>query len=411
MLKNKTKIITIFLILVLLFSATFVLADNETNDNEIMPISTDIDMDNDESSNSIEDSVDNTTLQEDNYKKSDVYLTGDNITIDYIVDGNLFVCANTVTINSQIGGDAFIFARKLIINEKAYVFSNLFTISESIEIKGVVYDVYALAKNLTLSNGYIYRDIKTSCDTLTINGTVGRNAFVNCANMNFNTEELANGVIYGNLNYTSNSEISIPENIVSGSVNYTPTKLSAEKSVQNIISDYILDLGCFLVFVIIIWLICLWLTPKFLENTYSYVGKKSLKILGYGLLTLIAIPIACIILILLELTSSFSLLLLALYIIAIVLSKSLFTITANNYLCSKLKINKNSGIFGMLIVSGIIIWVLTQIPYIGGFISFIITILGLGILISSILPKKTSKNNLDSKKDIKKSEDSNTTEK
>lgn len=411
MLKNKTKIVAIFLILVLLFSTTFVLANNETNDNELMPISTDTDTDNNEISNSIEESVDNTTIQEDNYKKSDVYLTGDNITIDYIVDGNLLVCANTVTINSQIGGDAFIFAKKLIINEKGYIFSNLFTISESIEIQGVVYDVYALAKNLTLSNGYIYRDIKTSCDTLTINGTVGRNAFVNCTNMNFNTEELANGVIYGNLNYTSNSEISIPENIVSGSVNYTPTKLSAEKSVQNIISDYILDLGCFLVFVIIIWLICLWLTPKFLENTYSYVGKKSLKILGYGLLTLIAIPIACIILILLELTSSFSLLLLALYIIAIVLSKSLFTITANNYLCSKLKINKNSGIFGMLIVSGIIIWVLTQIPYIGGFISFIITILGLGILISSILPKKTSKNNLDSKKDIKKSEDSNTTEK
>lgn len=415
MLRNKTKIIAIFLILVLLLSTTFVLADNDTKDNEIMPISTDTDTDadndTDEISDSIEESVDNTTLQEDNYKKSDVYLTGDNITIDYIVDGNLFVCANTVTINSQIGGDAFILAKNLIINEQAYVFSNLFTISESIEIKGVVYDVYALAKNLTLSNGYIYRDIKTSCDTLTINGTIGRNAFVNCASMNFNSEESANGVIYGNLNYTSKSEISIPENIVSGSVNYTPTKLSPEKSVPNIISDYILDLGCFVVFVIIIWLICLWIAPKFLENTYSYVGKKSLKILGYGLLTLIVIPIACIILVLLELTSSISLLLLALYIIAIVLSKSLFTITANNYLCSKLKINKNSGIFGMLIVSGIIIWVLTQIPYVGAFISFMITVLGLGILITSILPKRISKDTLNTKKDIKTSDNSNTTEK
>ncbi len=34
------------------------------------------------------------------------------MTIDYIVDGNLFVMANTVTINSQIGGDAFIMAKK-----------------------------------------------------------------------------------------------------------------------------------------------------------------------------------------------------------------------------------------------------------------------------------------------------------
>ena len=69
MLKNKTKIVAIFLILVLLFSTTFVLANNETNDNELMPISTDTDTDNNEISNSIEESVDNTTIQEDNYKK------------------------------------------------------------------------------------------------------------------------------------------------------------------------------------------------------------------------------------------------------------------------------------------------------------------------------------------------------
>ena len=388
MLKNKTKIIATFLILILLFSTTFVFAENETSDNEIMPISADTEIN--EISESVESSSGNNTLQEENYKKNDIYLTGTNITIDYIVDGNVFICADTVTINSQIGGDAFILAKKLIINEQGYVFSNLFTISESTEIKGVVYDVYALSKNLTISNGYVYRDIKTTCDTLTINGTVGRNAFVNCSNMKFNTEETAKGVIYGDLNYTSNSEISIPENIVNGTVNYTQAKLSPEKSIQSIIADYILDLGCFIVFILIIWLICLWLTPKFLENTNSYVGKKTLKILGYGLLTLVVIPIACIILILLELTSRISLLLLALYILAIVISKSLFTITANNYLCSKLKINKNSGIFGMLIISSIIVWALTQIPYIGTLASFIITVLGLGILIISILPKNNN---------------------
>lgn len=405
MLKNKTKIIAVFLVLILLFSTTSVLADNETSDSEPMPISADI------STDEIEDSVENMTsnvqAQEDSYKKSDVYLTGDNITIDYIIDGNLFVCANTVTINSQIGGDAFILAKNVIINEEGYVFSNLFTIAESVEIKGVIYDAFALSKNFTLSGGYVYRDLKLSCDTLNVNGAVGRNAFVDCATINFNTDQNNNGIIYGDLNYTSNSEISIPENVVSGSVNYSNTKSLENKSVGSIIADYILDLGEFLVFVLIIWLICLVLAPKFLTNTNKYVGKKTLRILGYGLLSLIVIPIACIILILLQLTSVFSLFLLALYILAIVISKSLFTITANNYVCSKLKINKNSGIFGMLIVSGIVIWVITQIPYIGTLISFVITVLGLGILVASMLPKK-------SKEDSKENEiviENNDTEK
>ena len=195
MIKNKTKIITIFLILILLFSATSVLADNENVTS-------------------------NTQVQDDSYKKSDVYLTGDTITIDYIVDGNLFVMADTVTINSQIGGDAFILAKKLIINEDGYIFSNLFTISESIEIKGVVYDVFALTKNFLISEGYVYRDLKVCSETLNINGIVGRNAFVNCSSINFNTDENTNGIIYGDLNYSSTSEISIPENVVNGTVNY-----------------------------------------------------------------------------------------------------------------------------------------------------------------------------------------------
>lgn len=390
MLKNTTKFIAIFLVLILLFSTNFVFADNENSNDETMEISANTETN--EIEDSIEDTTANTELQEDTYKKSDVYLSGDNISINYIVDGNLFIFADTVTINSQIGGDAFIFAKNVIIDEEGYVFSNLFTIAESVEIKGVVYDVYALAQNLTISKGYIYRDLKAACDTLNINGVIGRNAFVNCSSINFNTDENTNGIIYGNLNYIANSEFSIPENVVNGTVNYTPSSISSGKSIQSIIADYILDLGEFLAFVLIIWLLCLVLVPKFLANTNKYVGKKTLNILGYGLLSLILVPIACIILILLQLTSGFSMFLLALYILAIIVSKSLFTITANNYVCSKLKITKNLGVFGMLIVSGIIICVLTQIPYIGGLISFIITVLGLGILVDSMLPKKSKKN-------------------
>ena len=388
--KNKTKIIAFFLALILFFSTTCVFADNETSENEPIAISTDT------STEEIEESVENITTdaqaQNNSFKKSDVYLAGDNITIDYVVDGNLFICANTVTINSEIGGDAFICAKNIIIEENGYVYSNLFAIAESVELKGVVCDAFALVQNFNISGGYVYRDLKVACYTLKINGVVGRNAFASCDSINFNTDESTNGIIYGNLDYSSSSEISIPENVIKGTVNYNAPKVSPEKSIRSIVADYILDLGGFLAFVLIIWLVCLVLAPKFLANTNKYVGKQSLGILGYGLLALVAVPIACIILILLQLTSGFSLFLLALYVLAIIVSKSLFTITANNYICSKLKINKNTGIFGMLVLSGIVIWAITLIPYVGGLVSFIISVLGLGILVAAILPKKAEKN-------------------
>lgn len=393
MTKNKTKIILVFLIIALLFSSTFVFADNE-DESTAVPISEESEttpVDTNSTGINATESNANAQAQEDSYKKSDVYLTGDNVTIDYIVDGNLFVCADTVTINSQIGGDAFIMAKNLIVNDEAYIFNNLFVMANSVEIKGVVYDAYALANTLTISKGYVYRDLKANCDTLNVNGTVGRNAFVNCSSLNFNTVENSNGVIYGKLEYSSKNEASIPEGSVNGTVNYKNNSDSSKQSVRSIIADYILSLGSFIAFVLIVWLLCLWLAPKFLNNTESYIGKGSLKVFGKGLLGLIAIPVACIILILLQLTSSISLVILSLYILALVVSTSLFTIFANNYVCNKLKINKKSGIFGMLIVTAIVISLLTKIPYIGAIISLLIAIFGLGILLTAIIPNKQKK--------------------
>ena len=390
MLKNKTKIIAFLLVLILAITSSFVYADNETSsENDIALIS-----DTSETKpveTNVENTVSTNETSKDSYKNSDVYLMGDNVTIDYVVDGNLFVMADTVTINSKIGGDAFIMAKTINVGDQAYIFSNLFAMANSIDIKGVVYDVYALAQNFTVSNGYIYRDAKLCCNTININGVIGRNAFVSCSNINFNTDENDKGIIYGDLTYSTPSELSFDKNIVNGNVTYKSPKVSPEKSVREIVASYISDLGAFLAFVIIIWLVCLWLAPKFLNDTNKFVGKKTLNVLGTGLLTLIVLPIACIILLLLQLTAGISLLTVAIYILALIVAKSIFTIVANNYLCSKLNINKNTGIFGMLIVSGVIVWVISELPYVGGIVSFIISVLGLGVLVSAILPKKAKK--------------------
>ena len=390
MLKNKTKIIAFLLVLILAITSSFVYADNETSsENDIALIS-----DTSETKpveTNVENTVSDNETSKDSYKNSDVYLMGDNVTIDYVVDGNLFVMADTVTINSKIGGDAFIMAKTINVGDQAYIFSNLFAMADSIDIKGVVYDVYALAQNFTVSNGYIYRDAKLCCNTINVNGAIGRNAFVNCSNINFNTDENKKGIIYGDLTYSTPSELSFDSNIVNGTVTYKAPKVSPEKSVREIVASYISDLGAFLAFVIIIWLVCLWLAPKFLNDTNKFVGKKTLNVLGTGLLTLIAVPIACIILLLLQLTAGISLLTVALYILALIVAKSIFTIVTNNYLCSKLNINNNTGIFGMLIVSGVIVWVISELPYVGGIVSFIISVLGLGVLVSAILPKKAKK--------------------
>lgn len=336
------------------------------------------------------------TTTEENFKQGDVYLTGDDITIDYIVDGNLFIFADTVTINSQIGGDAFIFANSVTVGDQGYIFSNLFTIAPTLNIQGVVYDLYALSDNVTIT-GYVYRDIKVSANNLNIYGVIGRNAFVKTNDIKFtsetevvdeNTTASSQGMINGNLQYTSKNEISIPEGVVTGEVNYTQATTNNNKSIQN----YLISLGTIIATAILIWLICLWLAPKFVKKTNLIDKKSILPEIGLGIITPIVLILVSLVLILLGITSSFGLLLLAISFILIGLSTSIFIIAINNLICNKLKIQKTIGNFGMLIVTAAVLWLIGLIPVVGTIVGIIAIIIGLGILVYYLIKKeKTNK--------------------
>lgn len=391
MLKSKLKVSLILLTILLLVLMPFSLADDE---NQVEPISSQDQstpvqtaQPDQEDSNS---NTNATSTDENSFKKSDVYLAGDNITVDYIIDGNAFIIADTVTISSQIGGDAFICAKTINITEQGYIFSNLFAVSESLNIDGVVYDVYSCANTVTVS-GYIYRDLKATCDTLNIFGTIGRNAFASTSNINFmktngseQSQVLAQGNVSGDLNYSSKSEISIPENVVAGNVNFS----AATSSSKGDILKYVISLLTFLVLVSIVWLLLSWLAPKFLTNAETLLTKKPLPVLGFGALTLILLPILAIILLLLKLASSAGLLLIVFYILLICLSTSIFLITVSNIICKKFNITKKALSFVVILVTSAILWGASFIPYIGILLKLVCMLFGLGILVKAILPSK-----------------------
>ena len=403
MLKKKTSIIILLIVLILALTLPVVRAENETadtnseNQDVTALTSPDSSMDTENSESEVTILENETSDSEDteaDFKEGDVYLAGDDITIDYIIDGNLFIFADSVTINSQIGGDAFIFAKSVTIGEQGYIFSNLFTVAENIDIKGVAYDLYSVSKNINIS-GYIYRDIKVVANTLNILGTVGRNAFVECSDIQFGNQEAdssegqntitSNGSISGDLNYTSKNELNIPDDKVGGNINFTQKVVES----SNTINNKIFDLGSFIVTVILIWLVLLWIAPKFVKSCNQILTNKPLPVIGLGILTPIAFIFAFIILLLLNITVAFSFLSLAVFCILLLVSSSIFVIAINNMLCTKLKINKNVGIFGMLIVSALVLWLIKLIPILGTLVSFIVSILGLGIIVSNLILKNS----------------------
>lgn len=349
------------------------------------------------------------TNDEDNkFKKSDVYLSGKDITVDYIVDGNIFICADSVTIKSQIGGDAFIIANSITIDEQGSIYSNLFAISQSLNIKGVVYDVYGLTKTSNIS-GYIYRDLKLSCSDLTLSGNVSRNAFINCTTMNFTNPNANNlkedsdedsdfeekvtstGKINGNLLYSSPKEINIPEGIVIGETKYT--KMSSISNTSFNISNFVITILTAIITTIIIWLLCIFLAPKFLNKSKELVTKKILPVLGFGIITPIALIIASIILIMLNITSFIGLIAILVLLIICAISTSISIITISNIVCDKLKFETKVKQLGIIVAISIVLSIIKLIPFIGSLIGFVVSILGLGLISYNIILREQNKNN------------------
>ena len=400
MLKNKITKITLVLLLALSLLVPIVRAD----DNEAEPISDNSQEKAVETTQGNETTTETTQSTDNSMKKSDVYLTGDDVKVDYIVDGNLFILANTVTISSQIGGDAFICAKTINVEKEGYIYSNLFAAANEVNISGVVYDLYTTANTLNI-NGYVYRDIRTSSDTLNFSGVIGRNAYVSSKNIEISSNSdgqssvTNKATIYGDLNYSSSSEASIPEGTVTGSVNYSPITTSTK---SKSISSYILALGRFIVTVLVIWLLYLWLAPKFLENTGVLLSKKLLPVIGSGILTPIIFVIAFVLLLILGLTSNIAIIGTMLFAVLLMISNSTFVIAINNLVCKKFNISKNTTTFGVLIITSAVIWLLELIPVVGSILNFVIMIIGLGILVTAIIPEKEKSNKNSKKEEIKK---------
>ena len=401
MLKNKFKLITILMLIILIFTIPIVRGANETNDENLSTNQVIVNEDPEankranQEANQTSDSNEQSNIEneqsniENELTRDDVYLSGDDITIDYNIDGNLFVMANNVTINSQIGGDVFVLSNNLTIKETGYIYNNLFVASNNITINGIVNNLYCISKAVTI-NGYIYRDIKSISNTINIIGTIGRNAYISCDSLSLSQEnngETFNATIIGNLNYVSSQEVSIPENVVSGQVTFDKINTFDENNIQK----QVISMGTFVITVIVIWLLCLWLAPKFMESASSILTKKTLPVVGLGILTPIALVILSILLLVLPITSTIGLLSLIALFVLLAISTSIFVITVNNIICTKLNVTTTKNKFGILVITAIILWLIGLIPYISPIIALIAVILGLGLITYSLLFKKKIK--------------------
>ena len=345
-----------------------------------------------ETTNSIDDDI--LASYETNYTflSNDAFLYGLDVQLSQIVDGNAFVYGGTVTVSGEIYGDLFVFANSLNITKDAIIHGNLFALSNDISISGLVSDVYAISSN-TFSlekDSIIARNLNITSNFVTLSGQVSRDANIYVSeNLSFLKD--AKEVIKGNLNYTSNVEAQIPEGAVVGDVKYTSIQVDNSNKILDIITNIITSL----IFSFVIIMLSMWITPKFSDRICQIISKKSLKALGIGLLVFFVIIIISILLLLFTygFGSTIAVWAIGLLIVVYSISNTIFSMSLGKLIANKLHKNTNTIFVLISLLFVLILNLIEYIPYIGGPITFLTAIIGLGIISINAYKRKDLVNN------------------
>lgn len=331
--------------------------------------------------------------KDEEIKEKDVYLFGDDVTVDYAVDGNAFIFGNTVNIKNKISGDLFVFANQINI-DGGYVYSNVFACGNELKVSGVIYDLYAACAKIEITeNGYVYRDAHSISDTLNLYGTVGRNALVGANTMSFQKDEddkKVTGKIYGDLTYSTNEEMEIPEKMVEGNVKFEKfdTEAAKDVAVASIVKDAISDIITAIVYTILIYLALVWLAPKFTNKLEETLTKNVGPVIGFGILAIIALPIISLVLIMTSIGASAGLLLATLYGVLLAVASSITVITVSKIVSNKFNINNKFAKVGVVAGITLVYGLLKLIPIISGLATIACGWVGTGIVVKQVLPSK-----------------------
>ena len=384
---NKSKIFILFITCIVLLSTVCFATDEptttsatETAENTAVE---NTDATNDTSADTSSDVSTDTTSA---WTNSDLYLTGDKVSVSNVVDGNAFIFANEVTIEStaEIGGDLFVFANKLTVNG-GYVYSSIFAFANEISINGVVYDVYAACTNFTLeSNGFVYRDLKVSADHVAIEGKVRRNAFITANDITFG-EYTDTTYIYGNLSYTSSNELSVEEGMIAGEVTREET---ANTTTSSSPVSYITKALSILFITFIVVMLLIWLAPNFVKRVTNMGVAKSFVSLGIGIATpIVAILVGLLLILSIVGVTVFSSMFIGLVFLAMV-ATSITSLFVAGLLAKAFKKTSNVALVLFTLISSLVLWVLGFIPYIGWFLSIIFVLFGIGTTLVNIVYTK-----------------------
>jgi len=303
----------------------------------------------------------------------DLYVAGKTITIDGTINGDLIAAGRTITVNGPVNGN--IMAAGETVNINGEVTHAVRLIGETLNISGTIgrdllvggakFSMASTAEiggDLLLGagtariDGLINGDIKSGVDSLTIASTAS---------------------IQGKLTYISENEANIQSGAqIKGTITHKLPDVKEKIATGTGIGLWGTVIGFLMI--LVIGIIIVLLAPRRVESVTESIRTRPWASLGWGVVILVATPIAALIL-------PLGLIALALYTITIYLTQLFVGLLIGQLIIGAYKgvVETRGALVGALALGLAILSLLRLIPYLGFVIGLATVLFGLGAILVS----------------------------
>ena len=310
----------------------------------------------------------------------DVYVWGNVVNISGVVEGDVIVGGSYVRISGEVKGNVRAFASNLELNGKvgknATVAGGMVNVNENTEIN---WDLL-VAGGVVSVNGPVNGMIQAAAGNLEVNSHVGQgiNATIDKGGQ-FILKN--NADIKGDINYTWHQELAKDDgSVVEGEVvRHEPSYAKGGKDAKSILQKGYWGMKLFsFAALLLIGLILLAFAGRFSEKVAQKIIEKFGMSIGIGFLVFLVTPIAFIFLLITLIGAPLGVILLALFIILLYVSKVFASLMVGTWILTKVfkkkKVDRYLGfLIGLLVLS-----IIGLIPLLGGLVWVVLCITALG---------------------------------
>jgi cytoskeletal protein CcmA (bactofilin family) len=313
---------------------------------------------------------------------------------DKVIQDNLFAAGEKVNIAGTVKGDLMAFAGEIKISGN--VEGNIIAAGGEITISGRANNVF-IAGGEVMINGVVKRDLLIGGGNVHLSeiSRVGRDAYLGCGSV-----DIA-GKIYRNLKVGSGNLIIAAPALIKGELDYSARQSTVSRQAKifgkvtaRAVPEYEQQATKFftgiaqiafivgILTILLLGILIIIFMPNQVKLVTSTMTKEFWKSVGWGILSLIAIPIVVILLFVSLIGFPLGALLLVAYVFGIYIAGIFTSIVIGQWLFKKIG-KPDISLIWALIVGFIVFKLLTWIPFVGWLFGLVVFLWAFGALVST----------------------------